>query len=110
MLHHIGGGPIVEPETNSQFLIQHRTNAARGHQLKKKEKTTSSEKKNSTHHGSNSWIMLSNRITANNLDAKPEIHANNSTEKVISDENPTTDLLSLLVFTFSLIFKLTGLN
>lgn len=27
------------------------------------------------YHGSNSWMMLSNRMTANNLEAKPAMHA-----------------------------------
>lgn len=36
-----------------------------------------------TYHGSNSWIILSNRMTANKRDANPDIHASIKTAKVI---------------------------
>ena len=36
-----------------------------------------------TNHGSNSWMMLSKRMTANNLDENPANHANASTVNTI---------------------------
>lgn len=44
--------------------------------------------KNMSDHGSNSWIILSNRITANNLDAKPAIQASNKTVNINNELNP----------------------
>lgn len=38
--------------------------------------------------GSNSWMMLSNRITANKREENPEIHANNKTVNVIKLFHP----------------------
>lgn len=36
-----------------------------------------------TYQGSNSWIILSNRITAKSLEAKPDTHAKRRTVNVI---------------------------
>ena len=36
-----------------------------------------------THQGSNSWMILSNRMTANNRELKPATHANASTKKTM---------------------------
>lgn len=36
-----------------------------------------------TYQGSNSWMMLSKRITANNLELNPPIHANANTKNTI---------------------------
>lgn len=53
-----------------------------------------------TYQGSNSWIILSNRITAKSLEAKPDTHANRRTVNVIKLFQPAglenNDFISLL--------------
>lgn len=68
MFDHVGRGSVIEPGKSSgqlRFFIQ-----------KLKEIT-------STCHGSNSWIILSNLMTAKRRDEKPAIHANSNTTKII---------------------------
>lgn len=54
--------------------------------------------KNDTYHGSNSWIILSKRITANRREANPEIHANSNTANVIKLLQPAVFLLVAILF------------
>lgn len=78
MLDHVRRCPIIKPdnqnertpEINQPLLLSHR-------QTPQKNKLTR------THHGSNSWIILSKRMTANKRDEKPEIQANRRIAKVI---------------------------
>lgn len=44
-----------------------------------------------THHGSNSWIILSNLMTANKREANPQTHANNKTVKTIKLFHPENE-------------------
>ena len=48
-----------------------------------------------THHGSNSWMILSKRITANNRLENPATHANANIAKVKSVETPAEELNEL---------------
>lgn len=50
-----------------------------------------------TYHGSNSWMMLSNRMTANRREEKPEIQASRSTANVISELQPAVFRLMPIV-------------
>lgn len=49
------------------------------------------------YHGSNSWIILSKRITANNLDEKPTNQAKAKTEKVKRLFHPLGSVKSLWI-------------
>lgn len=60
------------------------------------------------HHGSNSWIILSKRITANNRELKPASHASASTKNAIKLFHPPrfdrAERISALTTPLSAIF------
>lgn len=88
----ISSEPFVFRFTCMQMQIQIQIPYYRSH-------TTDKEKTcKTTYHGSNSWIMLSKRITANKRDANPEIQANTSTANVIKLLQPIACRLFIKLF------------
>lgn len=57
-----------------------------------------------TYHGSNSWIILSKRITANSLEEKPASHARSNTVNVIRLFHPDGFTKEFFSSLFSTIF------
>lgn len=76
MLHHVRGGSIVKPETRMNTSRPQYFDIILCYCFA------------STYQGSNSWIILSNRITANNRDAKPANQASVRTVTVINVLKP----------------------
>lgn len=58
-----------------------------------------------TYQGSNSWMILSNRMTANNRDANPDIHASIRTANVIKLLQPAALRLITMFFEFAMVHK-----
>lgn len=58
-----------------------------------------------TYQGSNSWMILSNRMTANNRDANPDIHASIRTANVIKLLQPAALRLITVLFEFAMARK-----
>lgn len=77
MFHHVGCCAIIEPKSTEIKVIRGIIGEISG-------------KRVFTYHGSNSWIMLSKRMTANSRDAKPAIQHISNTAKIIRDEMDPT--------------------